>query len=77
MGNQSERTRDKAVDCAGEVALADRESKDSKPLAVKYCGGCDGGRESQSHRRVHWKVGLEWEVTKSGTRSEQVALFPL
>ena len=30
--------------------------KDSKPLAVKTCGGCSGGKNSQTHRRVHWSV---------------------
>ena len=32
-----------------------RETKDSKPLAVKICGGCGGERNSQPHRRVHWR----------------------
>ena len=58
----------KAVDTAGEVGLAEWGTKDSK-LAVKYCGGSEGGINSQSHRRVCWKVGLEL--------SEQAALFPL
>ena len=45
------------ADHAGNVWLAERETEDSK-LAVKYCGGCLGGRNSQYHRKVHWKVGL-------------------
>ena len=69
MGSQAEKTCGKAADHMSEAGLAEWETKDSKPLAVKYCGGCDGGRNSQSHRRVHWKVGLKW--------SHQVALFPL
>ena len=28
------------------------ETKDSKLLAVKFCGSYEGGRNSQSHRRV-------------------------
>ena len=56
-------------DCVGEEGLADWETKDSKPLAVKYCEGCDGRRNSQSHRRVGWKVRLELR--------KQAALFPL
>ena len=31
------------------------ESNASKPLAVKTCGGCGDGRNSQPHRRVCWK----------------------
>ena len=68
MRSRAERTCGKAVDCAGEVGLADRETKDSKSLAVKYCRGCDSRGNSQSHRRVHWEVGLE--------QSEQAAFFP-
>ena len=30
-------------------------NKASKPLAVKTCGGCGSGRNSQPHRRVHWR----------------------
>ena len=56
------------MDCRGEAGLAEWESKESK-LAVKYCGGCNGGRNSQFRRRVRWKVGLEG--------SESPALFPL
>ena len=32
-----------------------QEKEASKPLAVETCGGCDSGRNSQPHRRVHWK----------------------
>ena len=32
----------------GEVGLAEQETKDSE-LAVNYCGGCHGGRNSPSH----------------------------
>ena len=63
-----ERTLGKAVDHAEEAGLAEWETKDSK-VAVKYCRGCHGRRNSQSHMRVHWKVGLE--------QSKRVALFPL
>ena len=67
-GSQGERTCGKAVDSVGEAGLAEWETNGSK-LAVKYCGGCDGGRNSQSQRRVGWKVGLEW--------SNPAVLFPL
>ena len=50
----------KVADCIGKVGLAEWETKDSKPPVVKYCGGCDSGRNPQSHRRVPWKVGLDW-----------------
>ena len=53
----------------GEEGLADQETEDSKPLAVKYSGRCEGGRNAQSHRRPQWKVGLLW--------SQQSPLFPL
>ena len=32
-----------------------RGNKASEPLAVKTCGGCSGRRNSQPHRRVHWR----------------------
>ena len=32
-----------------------RETKDSKPLAVKVCGCCGGRRNYQSHSRVCWR----------------------
>ena len=69
MGSWAERTCGKVADLSRKVALAKQETKDSKPLAVKHCGGCKGGRNSQSHRRVCWKGGLE--------QSEQAALSPL
>ena len=31
------------------------ETKISKLLAVKICAGCGGRRNSQPHRRVHWR----------------------
>ena len=31
------------------------ETKASKSLAVNTCEGCGGGRNSQPHRRVHWR----------------------
>ena len=31
------------------------EKKASKPLTVKFCGGCGGGRNSQPHGRAHWR----------------------
>ena len=49
--------------------LADWETKDSKSLTVKSFRGCEGGGNSPSHRRVHWKVGLlwrEWHCSLSG-----------
>ena len=58
MGSQAERTHSNVADCMVEVGLAECETKDSK-LAVKYCRGCHDGRNSQSHTRVPWKVGLE------------------
>ena len=42
--------RGKVADCVGKAGLAERETKDLK-LAVNYCGGCHGGRNSQSHMR--------------------------
>ena len=69
MGSWAERTRCKVAGHAGQVGLADQETKDSKVLAVKSCGGCKGRRNSQSHRRIAWKVGLE--------RNQQATLFPL
>ena len=48
----------KSVDCTGKEGLDDQETKHSEPLAVKCCGDCNGGRNFQSHERVHWKVGL-------------------
>ena len=32
-----------------------QEKKASKPLAVITCGGFSSGRNSQPHRRVHWR----------------------
>ena len=52
-----------------EAGLADKETKDSKSMAIKYCGGHESRINSQSHRRVGWEVGLGW--------NEQAALFPL
>ena len=68
MGSQVEWTHGKAVDHMGKAGLAEQETKDSK-VVVKYYGGCNGGRNSQSHGRVHWKVGLE--------QSKGAALFLL
>ena len=31
------------------------KKKASKPLTVKFCGGCGGGRNSQPHGRAHWR----------------------
>ena len=59
MDIQVERTCIKEADCTGKVGLVDHETKDSKLLSIKYCGGFEGGINTQSHRRVHWKVGLE------------------
>ena len=69
MGIRAERMRGNVADHVGEAGMADWEAKDSKPLAVKYCGGCNYRRNSQSHRRVCWNVRIEW--------SEWAALFPL
>ena len=30
-------------------------NKASQPLTEKTCGGCSSGRNSQPHRRVHWR----------------------
>ena len=68
MGSRAERKHSKVVDHMGKERLAERETKDSK-LAVKYCRGCYSKRNSQSHRRIHGKVGLE--------QSKQVTLCPL
>ena len=32
-----------------------QENKASNPLTIKICEGCDGGRNSQPHRRFHWR----------------------
>ena len=32
-------------DCTREEGLAHQETKDSKPLAIKSCRGCKGGRK--------------------------------
>ena len=69
MCSQGERTHSKAAECMGKAELAEQETKDSKPVAVKYCGGGKGRRNFQAHRRVRSKVGLE--------QSKRVALFPL
>ena len=53
-----------------EEGLAHQEIKDSKPLAVKSCGGCEGSRNSHSHRRVRWKVGQE--LSKHCSLSDQI-----
>ena len=58
-GSQTERTCSKAVDHRGEAGLAEQEYKDLK-LALNYCRGCHGWEELPvSHKRFHWKVGLE------------------
>ena len=49
----------KVTDHMGKVGLAEGETENSN-LAIKYYRGCDGGRNSQCHRRVCCKVGLEW-----------------
>ena len=67
--DSGERTHSKVANCVGQVWLADQETKDAKPLTAKYCGGCEGRRNPQFHRRVHWKVVLQW--------SKRTALFPL
>ena len=64
-----ERTHGKVADCVSETGLAEWEIKTQKTLAVKNYGVCDSGRNYQSHRRVHWKVALEW--------NKEVVLFPL
>ena len=46
MGTGDERTHGKAADHEGEAGLADQETKDSKPVAIKYCSGCEGERNS-------------------------------
>ena len=38
----------KAVDCTDKVELTDQETKDSKPLAIKHCGGCKKAGETHS-----------------------------
>ena len=41
------------ADCKTQVSVW--ETKDLKLLAVKSCGGCEVGRNFQSHRRVCWR----------------------
>ena len=59
-GNQAERTQGKMTDFVGKAGMAGWETTDSKPLAVKHCGGCKARRNFQSHSTVCWNVGLEW-----------------
>ena len=40
---------------AEQEGLTEGETE-TQDLTVDY-GGCHGGRNSQSHMRVHWKVG--------------------
>ena len=63
-----ERTRGKVTDCEGEAGLAEEETKDSK-VAVKYCRGCHGERNSKSHRRV--------SLESAARVSKPAALLPL
>ena len=54
--------------------LADQETKDSKPLAVKPLaafGGCKGRRNSQCHSRVHWRGRGILECTQTHTPENQ------
>ena len=44
---------DLATDHATQCSSLGGEA--SKPLGVKICGGCGSGRNSQPHRRVHWR----------------------
>ena len=45
-GSPAERTCSKAAEGAGDVGLTEHKTKDSKPLAVEYCGYFNGGRNS-------------------------------
>ena len=45
-GSQEERSHGTVVDLEGKAGLADGETKDSKSLAVKYCGNSEGERNS-------------------------------
>ena len=40
-------------------------NKASKPLTKKTCGGCSGRRNSQPHRRVHWRDHRVLECTQA------------
>ena len=35
--------------------VPEQEKKASKHLAVRICGGCSSRRNSQPHRRIHWR----------------------
>ena len=48
-GSRAERRLSKAAD-HGEAGFAEQETEDSEHLAVKYYGGCNGGRKSKSYR---------------------------
>ena len=67
---RTEKTSGKAAGGLGQERqrLVEWKTKDSEPLAVKYHGDCEDGRNSQSHRRIGWKVELEG--------SQPAALFP-
>ena len=47
-----------------------QENKASKTLAVKTCGACGGGRNSQSHRRVGWRGSWDPRIYTSPPTQE-------
>ena len=40
---------------AGQPRGLEWGNKASKPLTIKTCGDCGSGRNSQPHKRVHWR----------------------
>ena len=52
--NQEEKLESK-TDHATQGSIPAQGNEASKPLTVKTCEGCGGGRNSQPHRRVHWR----------------------
>ena len=63
--NQNNQTSE-AEDCMGQLRKTEArwwtvwakvaEFETASELTVDYGGGCQGGRNTQSHTRVHWKV---------------------
>ena len=41
----------KVADCVGEMGLAEQVKTQTTQVAVNYCQGCHGGRNSQYHMR--------------------------
>ena len=46
-------------------------NKASKPLIENICGGCGGGRNSQPHRRVHWRDSWGTQTHPPGNQHQE------